>query len=104
MKKGTNVGLDANFQNVKVGDTIRDKNGKFYEIDKYGHAVPNQGGNAVPLDELGEIHLVLTGIVTTDPKRVFTKEDAWLLLEDKDLAEELRRRGYEVKATKMIEL
>ena len=41
-------------------------------------------------------------IVTTDPQKVFTKFDAYLLLKDEDLADELRNRGYEVVAVKRL--
>ena len=43
-------------------------------------------------------------IVTVDPEKVFTKFDAFLILDDKDLADELRHRGFEVHAVKRIEL
>lgn len=43
-------------------------------------------------------------IATTDPTYTFSKFEAFLILDDKDLADELRRRGYEVTAVKHIEL
>lgn len=43
-------------------------------------------------------------IGTNDPTYTFSKFEAFLLLEDKELAEELRRRGYTVTAIKHIEL
>lgn len=42
--------------------------------------------------------------LTEAPEMVFTREDALKLLDDADLAEELRRRGYTVTATKHVEL
>lgn len=43
-------------------------------------------------------------IVTRDPERTFGKEDAFLILTDQDLADELRRRGFQLTAVKRIEL
>lgn len=43
-------------------------------------------------------------LATTDPAQVFTKEDAYILLDDQDLADFLRRRGYEVCAVKHVQL
>lgn len=48
------------------------------------------------------LHRPLLG--TKDPAYTFSKFDAFLILEDKDLAEELRHRGYTVTAIKHIEL
>ena len=43
MKTGTNVGLDRNYNNVCVGDTIRDDDGETYLIDQYGCAEDSKG-------------------------------------------------------------
>lgn len=43
-------------------------------------------------------------LATSDPAKVWSKFDAFLILEDQDLADELRRRGYEVIAIKHVEL
>lgn len=43
-------------------------------------------------------------LATSDPAKVWSKFDAFLILEDKDLADELRRRGFEVCAVKHIQL
>lgn len=61
--------------------------------------VPASAPVSAPEDDL---HRPILG--TTDIKKVWTKFDAFLILEDKDLADELRRRGYEVIAIKHVEL
>ena len=43
-------------------------------------------------------------IVTTDPAKVFTKIDAFLILEDADMVAELRHRGWTVTCVKHTEL
>lgn len=119
MKKGTNVGLDKNFQNVKVGDLIADFEGTIYAIDKYGHAVRKEDGASFDLNKITPFELYLPEPVTPEPEQPqeepAPKElDPGLLsgfnpgdtsvhdAPDKMLAEELRHRGYEVKATKTI--
>ena len=53
------------------------------------------------LGELKRRH-VWPAIATTDTTHVFTKKDADLMLDDLDLAEMLRARGFEVTATKTV--
>lgn len=124
MKAGTNVGLDKNYNNICVGDSIKDKDGFIYTISQYGMAVRNDGGGTFKLSDLTSIEL------WTSPDNAAIKigsiQDADLLAEvkkrrlacyisivdavndltDQELATELRNRGYEVKATKttIIEL
>lgn len=122
MKTGTNVGLDKNYNNICVGDSIKDKDGYIYTISQYGMAVRNDGGGTFKLSDLTSIEL------WTSPDNAAVKigsiPDADLLAEvkkrglnytespeiakclDAELAAELRARGYEVKATKttIIEL
>lgn len=110
MKKGTNVGLDRNYKNVCVGDQIKDANGYIYTIDRYGKAV-GKGGSAFQLSEIQPFELYNLppeqlqedpapkeldhGPLQGDDPDVFINEAT-----DQMLAAELRRRGYEVKATK----
>ena len=118
MKAGTNVGLDKNYNNIAVGDQIKDKDGHVYTISQYGMAVRNDGGKTCKLSELAEIELfavpetaaVTIGSISDDD--LLAEVDRRSLrprldqLRDAALAAELRRRGYEVKATKttIIEL
>ena len=44
------------------------------------------------------------GIKSSDPAKIPTKEDALQQLEDQDLADALRRRGFEVNAVKRVVL
>ena len=116
MKKGTNVGLDKNYKNVCVGDQIKDFEGQFYTIDKYGNAVRNEDCASFPLHKVQPFELYQPEPELPAPEQpqeepapkeldhgplqgydpsVFIDEAT-----DQMLADELRRRGYEVKATK----
>lgn len=111
MKKGTFVVLDKNLKNVCVGDTIRDAFGWRYVIDKFGAAI-KQDGTKHKLEDLGAIEICWPEEALEPEPEDKTKEEivdemfgptraeALELLTDQDLAEELRRRGYEVTATK----
>ena len=121
MKTGTNVGLDRNYNNVCVGDTIRDDDGGTYLIDQYGCAEDSKGkrhklseimpfevmpkpkSECKPIDPEGD---PLPPEAAPEVDRQKLMRDALEILTDADLAAELRARGYEVKATKttIIEL
>lgn len=120
MKKGTNVGLDKNYKNVCVGDQIKDADGYVYTIDRYGKAV-GKGGSSFQLSEIQPFELYAPAPEAPEPEQL-QEEPAPKELDpgplkgfnpgdtsvhdapDQMLADELRRRGYEVKATKMIDL
>lgn len=126
MKRGTNVGLDKNFNNVCVGDNIIDKDGSEYVINAYGLAVDLRKGGTKKLSEVKDFEVVkkggaeqdkMGGAVADEPKDEIAaqeqpqqtrpeaaSEPTLEPFSDKDLAEELRRRGYTVTATKMVEL
>lgn len=114
MKKGTHVGLDKNYKNVCVGDQIKDADGYIYTIDRYGRAV-RKDGDSFELSTIHPFELYQPEPVAPEPEP--TQEgpalDPGPLLKgfnpgdtsvhdapDQMLADELRRRGYEVKATK----
>ena len=98
MKKGTNVGLDKNYKNVCVGDQIKDADGYIYTIDRYGKAV-GKGGSAFNLSEIQPFELCLAK-PAPEPVPTWQEITTVAAATDQDLADELRRRGYEVKATK----
>lgn len=115
MKKGTNVGLDKNYKNVCVGDQIKDWEGYIYTIDKYVNAVRNGDGASFPLHKVQPFELYQPEPVAPEPEPTQEEPavDPGPLLKgfnpgdtsvhdapDQMLADELRRRGYEVKATK----
>ena len=125
MKTGTFLCLDKNFKNVAVGDTIRDKDGNTYRIDQYGMALTPDDGKGFKkrhLNDLMPFEVVpkpapelkpvdpeddpLLPEVSPEVDRQKLMRDALEILTDADLAAELRKRGYEVKATKttIIEL
>ena len=112
MKTGTFVCLDKNFKSVAVGDTIRDKDGNTYRIDQYGMAITPDDGKGFKKRHLNDLmpFEVVPESETEKPApeedRQKLMRDALEILTDADLAAELRKRGYEVKATKttIIEL
>ncbi len=76
---------------------------RFRELWAVEHGSPAPAPAPAPVSAPeDDLHRPILG--TTDIKKVWTKFDAFLILEDKDLADELRRRGYEVIAIKHVEL
>lgn len=67
MKKGTNVGLDKNYDNICVGDTIIDENETEYVINAYGVAVDSTSGGTKRLSELKGVELVKAKAEKTPP-------------------------------------
>lgn len=101
MKKGTHVGLDKNYKNVCVGDQIKDADGYIYTIDRYGKAV-GKGGSSFQLHEIQPFELYLPEPEQFQADPAPKELDPGLFVRDvpdQMLADELRRRGYEVKAT-----
>lgn len=117
MKKGTNVGLDKNYDNVRVGDTIVAGDGSSYEINAYGMAVgsdgkakklsdikdftlkkQNDGPEKAPKKKLEEkkSHKETNAPEAAEPKGIeeYTNEQ---------LVAELRKRGWKVSCTKKVE-
>lgn len=103
MKKGTNVGLDRNYNNVRVGDVVVMPDGAEFTINSYGMAVDAKGKSRKLAD--------LKGCeVKKQPEQPAAEEhlpdtDLKALAEfgDKDLVAELRRRGWSVTCTKKVE-
>ena len=116
MKQGTFVGLDKNYNNIKVGDTIADEEGTQYIINSYGMAVAINGGGTNKLSELKGIYILPENPKPErkpkpepepeKPKEClpgFNRDDCFVAdAPDEMLAAELRARGYEVTATKTI--
>ena len=112
MKNGTHVGLDKNIKNVCVGDQIKDFEGYIYTIDKYGNAVRNEDCASFPLHKIQPFELYIRDPEQPQEEPAPKELDPGLLpgfnpgdtsvhdAPDQMLADELRRRGYEVKATK----
>lgn len=75
MKQGTNIGLDKNFNNVQVGDTIKDSTNTLFVIDAYGMAVAQPAGRKYKLSELKEVE-VLKGApapITAEPEKTVAR-------------------------------
>lgn len=69
MKKGTHVGLDKNYDNVCVGDYVKDEAGLIYKIDAYGRAVCRADGSFYELHKLGRFELYNPDVApVSDPK------------------------------------
>lgn len=116
MKQGTSTGvLDEFLSPICVGDEIIDKAGAHYTIDRFGRAKPTSGGNEVPIKNLegvtvckswaGHAETITKAVEKKDldpgPLQGFNPGDTSVHeAPDQMLADELRRRGYEVTATK----
>lgn len=112
MKKGTPTGYyDKMTSPILVGDTIR-VNGETYEISKYGSALHLPDKEAFPLSKMKseDIEIIIPG-ETVAVEKTEAEPDQHLTIgyaqqmegiPDLALAEELRRRGYDVKAKKVI--
>lgn len=129
MKQGTSTGvLDEFLSPICVGDEIVDKAGTHYTIDRFGRAKPTSGGNEVPIKNLecvtvckswaGHAESITRAVERKDAPSQPQEEPAPKELDpgplkgfnpgdtsvhdapDQMLADELRRRGWEVKATK----
>lgn len=127
MQKGTSTGvLDEFFATIHVGDEIVDKAGKHYTVDRFGRAKPTDGGNEMPLKKLegltvckswaGHAETITRAVEKTAPAPEPKKElDPGPLkgfnpgdtsvhdAPDQMLAGELRKRGWTVTCTKIVE-
>lgn len=119
MKIGTSTGvLDEFLADICVGDEIVDKDGTHFTIDRYGRAKPTSGGNEVPLKSLKGVTVCerWAGHAETITKAAKAKpgaNDELKALEqiqagvkdagDQTLVDELRRRGWTVTCTKIVE-
>ena len=119
MKIGTSTGvLDEFLADICVGDEIVDKAGTHYTIDRFGRAKPTSGGNEAPLKSLEGVTVCKSwagGVVTTTKTAAPKALEPGLLqgdnpgdtavhdAPDQMLADELRKRGWTVTCTKIIE-
>ena len=109
MKKGTNVGLDKNYDNICVGDTIIDENETEYVINAYGVAVDSTSGGTKKLSELKGIELVKSEKAPektppdTEEKEIEKIHAAVKDAGDQTLVDELRARGWTVVCSKQVE-
>lgn len=109
MKKGTNVGLDKNYNNVRVGDTVIDKDGAEYSINAYGMAVAPDGKSR-KLSEVKDFEVKKQDEQPAEEKPAKKHPIQMVNLRsgiegftDEQLVEELRRRGWAVACTKKVE-
>lgn len=119
MKQGASTGvLDEFLADICVGDEIVDKAGTHYTVDRFGRAKPTSGGNELPLKSLEGVTVCkswaghaesITRAVETKPRA----NDELKALEqiqagvkdagDQTLVDELRKRGWTVTCTKVVE-
>lgn len=106
MKKGTHVGLDKNYNNVCVGDHVKDEVGLIYKIDAYGRAVCKVDGAIHELSNLGRFEVYIpdddlisdraseeaTEEATEEERQEFMRR-ALEILTDEDLRNEMKKRG-----------
>lgn len=106
MKKGTHVGLDKNYNNVCVGDYVKDEVGLIYKIDAYGRAVCKVDGAIHELSNLGRFEVYIpdddlisdraseeaTEEATEEERQEFMRR-ALEILTDEDLRNEMKKRG-----------
>ena len=115
LKQGTFVALDKDFNNICVGDLVRDAEGFIYTIDAYGRAVKKADKTRHALSDLGKTELYVPeeagDAESTSEAEAAPKEDtpaegsAGITLAeatDQQLADELRRRGYTLTARKTV--
>ena len=121
MKQGASTGvLDEFLADICVGDEIVDKAGTHYTIDRFGRAKPTSGGNELPLKSLEGVTVckswagnVVTTTKTAEPKLKIFKNPEQAAIEqiqagvkdagDQTLVDELRKRGWTVTCTKVVE-
>lgn len=123
MKQGASTGvLDEFLADICVGDEIVDKAGTHYTVGRFGRAKPTSGGNELPLKSLEGVtvckswagHAVtITKTAETMPKLVALKNPETEAVEqiragvkdagDQTLVDELRKRGWTVTCTKVVE-
>ena len=114
MKQGASTGvLDEFLADICVGDMIVDKAGTHYTVDRFGRAKPTSGGNELPLKELEGVTVCKSwdgsGNAVSVKKTSEEMENLKAVRKgvqdagDQTLVAELRRRGWEVKCTKVVE-
>lgn len=115
LKKGTFVALDKDFKNICVGDLVRDADGYIYSVDAYGRAVKKADKTTHALSDLGKTELYVpeeagdaepTSKAEAAPKKENPAEGSKRITlaeaSDQQLADELRRRGYKLTASKTV--
>ena len=123
MTKGQKIGLtDQLLRDICVGDEVTDANGVHYTIDRFGRAKPTSGGNEVPVRslkgcEITKAYVPSMGATIPAPRvpavKVEEKDPETEAIKqiqagvkdagDQTLVDELRKRGYTVTCTKVVE-
>ena len=122
MKKGTSTGvLDSFLAEICVGDEIMDAAGTHYTIDQFGRAKPLNGGNVTELSCIKGATIFQTyraastsakveflasrseKKATEEEKNIHAIYEGVDAASDQMLVDQLRKRGYTVTCTKVVE-
>jgi hypothetical protein len=120
MKQGASTGvLDEFLADICIGDEIVDKAGTHYTVDRFGRAKPTNGGNEVPLKSLegatvckswaGHAETITKAVEkkakpkANDELKAIEQIHAGVMDADQTLVDELRKRGWTVTCTKVVE-
>lgn len=121
---------DINGDVIKIGDCVKDSNGELWDINNFQQAVPRGDGMAVPMKKIhpdlceiydgsfeSHIESIPDALAPEEPEEdkpidphaalaiayaQLGADGILAAMVDHDLALELRRRGYTVKATKEV--
>lgn len=127
MKKGTSTGvLDSFLAEICVGDEIMDAAGTHYTIDQFGRAKPLNGGNVTELSCIKGATIFQTYKAAStsakveflssrsekkaaepemneEEKNIHAMYEGVDAASDQMLVDQLRKRGYTVTCTKVVE-
>lgn len=77
---GQAIGLtDQLLRDIHVGDLLTDVNGVEYTVDRYGRALPVQGGNEVPIRKLKGCEVKLAWTPAPEPVEPASEPESWPL-------------------------
>jgi hypothetical protein len=124
MKMGQYIGLqDQLFHDIHVGDLLKDAKGAEYTVDRFGRAKPLDGGNELPVRKLTGCEVVsewkpapseepaVKTKAAPEPEPEMNDEEKAIhamyegvdAAGDQMLVDQLRKRGYTVTCTKVVE-
>ena len=124
MKKGQFIGLqDQLLHDIHVGDLLKDAKGVEYTVDRFGRAKPLDGGNELPARKLTGCEVVsewkpapaeepagkakapkaAEPEMDEEEKAIHAMYEGVEAASDQMLVDQLRKRGYTVTCTKVVE-
>lgn len=112
MKMGQFIGLqDQLLHDIHVGDLVKDAKGVEYTVDRFGRAKPLDGGNEIPVRKLTGCEVVSEWKpapaeepeMDDEEKAIHAIYEGVEAAGDQMLVDQLRKRGYTVTCTKVVE-